>query len=969
MNCCRIFQKIVLMLLIAGFGVSTESAVLAQNNDTVNEVNLDKTISHHEDIIAQYPEEVFIPNILFELAELYVTKAELEFKRHMAVYDEEIKKFEKGESPVEPILPRVSFKNSIEICYKLLEKYPKIEYRDKIIYRLAVCHLDEGNPEKAKDYFQKLVFECASSPKISEAHFRLGEYYFNKRDFPKAIEHYSELLNSWDDPYFNMSLYKLGWAYFNINDYSNAISTYVYLISDIKLLEELNTELLGKTKADVKNEAIEYISHSFCEYGGAAKAKEILKSKSTQEYAILIFEKMGEIYKKRNFYPEAIATYEALLDLYPFYPYAPNIQKQVIECYEKDFQDEKVIEAKETFVKQYGPDSKWLAQYPEGKIRNDALVIVQDMLFSLGTYYQAKAQEKNRNREYLASIEKYDHYLKKFRDSENAHKANYYLAECYYEIGDYAHAADEYFKVMSNYQNEEFKNVAAYNRILSYYQLLKKNVKADSITFYLEDFLGESSTVPVPIKVGHEAQANLIKACNDYVRFLPSDDKMLEVQMKYGEILYELGEWDLAVKVYTKIITDENKNSPFYGSAMNMIAQCHFKMNDYNEAERWFEKLAAVFPDSNKYIEKSKKMIASANYKKAESIAKDGNAAKAAAEFLKLAFSTKDPEIARASIIEAASDFEKAGEMEKSVKCYERMIEEQPDIVFLDELLMKAGLLREKMENWIKATDHYTKLVEENQKSKFAPLALLNLAGCYENLKLWHKANDVYQKYLTLYPLTDPDKYLESQCKRGEILREYMKDDRTALTEFEKTVQKYDEFRARGIVADDYITAKAQYLIAEINFSEYKKIKLVPPLQRSLKQKQESLSKVLKAYIATGKFKVAEWTTASLHKAGLTFEELCDALMTSPLPPELSGEEADQYYENLRQQLVIPFKEKALEFYKSNVATATKNKIQNEWTEESKKRMEALIVELGLGSKKAIDSTSDASTPSSGGGS
>ena len=38
---------------------------------------------------------------------------------------------------------------------------------------------------------------------------------------------------------------------------------------------------------------------------------------------------MGEIYKKRNFYPEAIKTYETLLALFPIYPEAPLIQKEI----------------------------------------------------------------------------------------------------------------------------------------------------------------------------------------------------------------------------------------------------------------------------------------------------------------------------------------------------------------------------------------------------------------------------------------------------------------------------------------------------------------------------------------------------------------------------------------------------------------------------------------------------------------
>ncbi|MCD4665723.1 MAG: tetratricopeptide repeat protein, partial [Bacteroidales bacterium] len=405
--------------------------------DTINMDDLVKTIRHHDELLAKYPNEPFIPNIMFESSELNASKSQYEFKQKMQKYDVDIDKFDKGEIFREPILPRVSYKKTIEICYKLLEKYPTVVYKDKILYRLAISHLDEGNFKKSKDYFQQLIFETPNSDKISEAHFRLGEYYFNKRKFHKAIEQYEHLLEKWDDPYFNYSLYKLGWAYFNVNNYSGSITTFIYLISDISLLENLNTELLGKTKADVRNESIDYIAHSLAEYEGPATIKEIFAKDETKSYAIDVLIKVGEIYKKRNFYKEAINTYQTLLELFPFYPEAPLIQKEIIQCFESDLNEDKAVQAKDVFVKKYGPNSEWLQQYPEGKVRKDAVTLSEEMLFSLGTHFQAKAQEKKRKREYRLAIEKHEDYLNKFRENENAFKVNYYLAECFFAINEF----------------------------------------------------------------------------------------------------------------------------------------------------------------------------------------------------------------------------------------------------------------------------------------------------------------------------------------------------------------------------------------------------------------------------------------------------------------------------------------------------------------------------------------------------
>jgi len=921
---------------------------VADTTDRIDPALLERTIKHHESIIARYPNEPFIPNMMFELAEAYASLAQYRFKQSMKQYDEQIRKFENGELATEPILPRISYRNTIEICYKLFEKYPDIPFKDKILYRLGICHLDEGNYDRAKEYFQRLIFETPGSSKISEAHFRLGEYYFNRREFHKAIEQYKYLLENWDDPYFNMSLYKLGWAYFNINDYANAISTYIYLISDINLLETLNTELLGKTKADVKNEAIDYIAHSLTEYGGPASAKKLLDTPEAQSFAIDIFLRMGEIYKKRNFYPEAIQTYESLLALFPLYPEAPLIQKEIIQCYENDMEEEKAIKAKDVFVKKYGPNSQWLSQYPEGKVHDDAIALSQEMLFSLGTYYQAKAQQKGRPREYRLAIEKYEDYISKFRNSKNTPKVNYYLAECYYSIHEFDKAADEYFKVMTLYGDNEFKDVAAYNRILSYYQLLKNDTKTDSTTFYLEDFLGKGGSL-IPIKVGCSYQVDLLKACNDFVRMLPQSENQIEVLMKYGETLYELKKWDLAAQVYQGVVVDEYKNHRYYGQAINMVAQCYFKSGDYEASEQWFQKLAEAFPDSTQYVVKARKMISSANFKVAEQLRDDGDLTAAAVKFLTLAFNTTDPEIARASIVEAANQFEQAGELRKAVKAYERMIQEQPNVPFIDELYIKTGLLHEKAENWVRAADNYLKLVQKKPDSRFGPRALLNAASCYEQLKLWSKAKSVYQQYLKRYAANNPDDYIEALYKLGEMSLN-LKDEKSALKEFANTVKEYKTLRRRKISVEEYIPAKAQFMIGEINFEKYRKIKLVPPLNVSLRKKRNLLRTVLQEYVNAGKFQVAEWTTASLYKTGLTFEDLAEAFTSSPVPPELSSEDKRAYINGLNKQ-AVPFKKKALEVYKANVASAEKSNIENEWVKQSKQRMEKLIIELGLSSR------------------
>jgi tetratricopeptide (TPR) repeat protein len=250
------------------------------------------------------------------------------------------------------------------------------------------------------------------------------------------------------------------------------------------------------------------------------------------------------------------------------------------------------------------------------------------------------------------------------------------------------------------------------------------------------------------------------------------------------------------------------------------------------------------------------------------------------------------------------------------------------------------------------------KLVEIRPDSKFASRALLNAANCYEQLKLWSKAKLVHQQYIRSYGNENPDECIECYCRLGELSLN-LKDENSALNEFIKTVEKYNELRRKGISVGEYIPAKAQFLIAEINYDRYKQVKLVPPLDQTLKKKTSLLQSVLKEYVSAGKYQVADWTTASLFKTGLTFEDLAESFQNSFVPTELDTEEKEAYLAGINKQAVSA-KQKALEVYKANVASAEKSNIQNEWVEQSKQRMETLIIELGLGTQ--INSAQQSST-------
>lgn len=910
-------------------------------SDSIYVGDLNAAITNAEELLRKYPDNDFSPSVMFQLLELYVKRAAWDYQKQMAIYERELKRFDAGEIKNEPALPRVSYGKAIAMGYKVLNQYPTAPFNDKIIYRLALCHLEEGNNDKARDFFQRLIQEYPNSAYVLEANFRIGEACFEKKDYATATQYYSKLLNQWQNPFFSMALYKLAWSYYNINDYSKAISTFIYLIDDINNIKEVkNPEGLGKTPADLRQEAIEYIAQSFAEYGGPEKAREFLVKYSGKDYGIEIFLKLAETYRARNFYDEAIRTVEITLEMWPFNDQAPLLQNEVVESYLSSDQPEKAEAARLTLVNNYGPGSAWLEKHPEGEKREKALALAEQHLYILGTEAQARAQANKDLTAYQLAIQRYQEYVAKFPETPNAPKISYYLAECFYETRDFANAAEAYKRVMMNYPKSEFKDDAAYNRIISHFDELATVNHSDTTAFTLANFLGSGR--PDTLSVPNAVYPKLLAACNDFAVLMSASPRYPDVLMKYAETLFNLKNYGAAQQVYEKIITTI-PNSRFVVQAHLLHAQCSMEMQNYLLAEKWARKVVEQFPDSVLQIDRARRVISSAKFKLADGFKAKGEHNIAAIAFENVAASSQDSTIAELALAESATAYDKAGNKVKAIEIYEKFHFRFPASPRVDEALYRAALLCEEDSKWTRAAQNYLALVTARPNSPYAGKAIFAAARCYESAGLQENALKTYDRFLASNP-TETEQMMEALCRAGDICFK-RQDYRVAANYFGRVAEVFLQAQRSGRPVEPYFPAQAQFMLGEIQFESYRLVNLEPPLDKSLQRKQALFKDVQTAYTTAAKYQVGEWATAAVHRIGAAFEEFARAFWESPRPA-LEGDLKVQYEQKLEER-IRPFKEKAFETYEANLRQARENEIANEWVDQSRTRLQTLAVELG----------------------
>lgn len=939
----KLFLAVFFLSLVFAGGVKAQesSVVSAMLEEAGGDITvLDDIIREHEGLLNKYPDSDFAPTLMFQLAELYYERSQMAYQNDMRNYEQKMAAFQNNESAEEPAQPHLDMSKTIAFCSRLLQERPELKFRDKVIYKLAVAYMDEGDADNAQKYFNDLTNESPDSPMALESHFRIGEYFFDKRQFEQAIEHYKILLNHWDNPFFDMALYKLGWSYYNQQNYADAISNFLVLIEDINLVDSLKSKQGSATKVDLRTESIHYIAGSFTEYGGAKQAAKFLKPLKDKTYTAPILVKMAELYENRNAYAEAIESYRLLLDFYPFYKKAPHIFSNIVKNYESAEDDSAAIHAREEAVAYFRPGSAWQQHYVSGEDSQAGRSSAKDNLVYLGTTFQARAQQTNSPVLYDKAIEKYSDYIQTFAKEDNTSEIHYYLAECFYNIGDYTQAAETYNKVATRYPDSPYREKAAFNRIFSYVQLLDSTQTSTADTIKLAPFVltGDSAVIIVDDKIA----GRVISAGNDFALHFPQSEWLDQVYMKLGEILSAQQKYVHAAAAYQRVY-EKQPASQYQPAAAINVGQCLFDGGYFSEATDWFDKVATAFADSTQLAAKAKNMAALSKFKIAEKLSTDSQPVAAADILLSIASSPNEAALQERALFDAAVQYQAADSLLKAARTFERLAESHPASTLGDKALYQAALIRETLQDWQLAAHDYLSLVDHYPESPLLQQALKNAAQSYVNADKWIAAKVSFMRYADMFA-DDYDNVIEFTCRAGDMaFNAGQKAEAQNL--FQTTLQKFKQFNADGHPVDAYFAAQAQFMIGEILFEKYRSIELTPPLQTNFKKKVAEFNNVAKAYAEAIKYQIADWSTAASHRIGMSFEEFARAFLESPIPDDLDETQQMEYKEKLAER-AGSYQEKALQTYQKNIEQAEANGIDNSWVTQSRERARALQNEL-----------------------
>ncbi len=653
---------------------------------------------------------------------------------------------------------------AIRLYKKLLIQYPLYERNDQVLYQLSRAYEETGQVEEAMKVLNRLVKDYPNSRHIDEAQFRRAEYFFTRKKYLDAEEAYQAVLNiGIGSAFYELALYKQGWAFFKQDLYEEALHDFIGLL-DYKLSIgydfDQSEDKIEKKRID---DTYRVISLAFSYLGGANSLVEYFEKYGTRTYEASIYSHLGEYYLEKRRYADAALTYNTFVERNPFHKVSPHFHIRVIEIYLKGGFPKLVVDSKKQFATTYGLRAAYWTFF-DIKAYPDVLIFLKSNLIDLANHfhalYQNKGLRKFQAENFAEATHWYREFLQSFPDIEEAPGMNFQLAELLLQNKDYRGAAQEYERTSYDYPKHAKSSEAGYAAVFSYREYLKSAAQAQRGLVKREVI--RSSLKFADVYPNHEKAVIVLVAATDDLYAL----KDYELAIKTGRKVitnypqakkelrrsawlvvahssFDITQYKDAEDAYLKVLELTSKKDKTYAELTENLAASIYKqgeqarlLEDMRTAANHFLRVATVTPTSKirptAEYDAAAALIVLKDWAKAAEVLEGfrkryvkhqlqfdvtkklavvykeaGKLLLAAAEFERIERESKDDDLRREALLQAAELYEKAEERDRALLVYHKFVKFFPRPI---EFAMET---RQKIADIYKLKDEKKKYIEQ----------------------------------------------------------------------------------------------------------------------------------------------------------------------------------------------------------------------------------------------------------------
>ena len=805
---------------------------------------------------------------------------------------------------------------AIHLYTALLKTYPKYERNDSVLYQLARAYELNAQPERALASLDQLVAQYPNSRFIDEAQFRRGELLFSEKAYPKAQAAYESVIkNGSSSAFYNQSLYKHGWSLFKQGDNERSLDSFAGVLDSVLTSKRdpnalVEIETLSRPNRELVEDTFRVMSITFSYGDGPKTVQEFARHRKPRPYSYLLYARLGDLYMEKERYTDAADSYRAFVSQDRNNEKAPLLEMQAIEAYSKGGFPQLVLQGKKEFVENYS----FGTAYWQGRNPNSEPKVVAELktnLKDVAQYYHAQAQRTKEVADYQEAAKWYRSYLRSWPDDPGSAVTNYLLADTLYESKQYLDAAQEYESTAYHYGDHEKAAAAGYAAIVAYGKqedTLSGEAKATLHLKTLDSSLKFAQTFPAHPESSQvlTKAATELYAAKDYLRAVSASESLLAKQPPV----------DIAKQRI----------------AWTVIGNSNFDQGVFDKAETAYTHAQAVMPPNDPERAVIVERLAASIYKQGEQKSKSGDSAAAVDDFLRVSA------LAPASKVRANADFDAAAllvtekQWDRAIPVLEGFRRNFPQSPLQADVTRNLAVAYSAANKPGQAALEFEQIAQSPKETpEVQREATLQAADLYDKAGNSAKSRTMLEAFVKHFPqplnpaMEARNKLTLIAAKAGDYsgrdywLKDIIAADRSAGT------ARTDRSRA--------LAANATLTLATPVREEFKSIKLVVPLKKSLAEKRKAMEAALKAYEAAADYQVAEVTTAATYESAELYRQLGKDLMSSERPKNLKKDELEQYDVLLEEQ-ALPFEEKAIKLHEVNAAR-TKDGTYDQWVQKS----------------------------------
>jgi cellulose synthase operon protein C len=808
----------------------------------------------------------------------------------------------------------LELKEAIKLYEGLLASSPDYARNDAVMYQLSRAHEAQGKPERALAVLDQLVRKYPQSQWYTEAQFRRGEILFSARRYHDAELAYAAVVKAGGDgDFYEQGLYKHGWSLFKQSRGEESVASFLkvldrLLVSDGKLRDPNS---LTRPERELSDDTLRVMAITFSDLDGPETLDALLKQRGSDPvYAHLLYEGLGNLYITKERFQDAALAFEAFAKRRPDDRYAPSLQMRTIEAYQKGGFASLVLEGKQAFVERYAfgsPfwQSRTIADAPEVAAQ------LKTTQKDLAEYHHAKAQKSKKVEDYTAAARWYRAMLDSFPQDAEAPATRYLLGEVLFESGRFAEAAREYERTAYDYPLHAKAADAGYAALVAY-QKHEPSLSGESKALWHRQYI-ESSLM--------------------FATSFPEHAESARVLTKADEELFALNEFDRVIEV-SKQILERNPavDRGYQRTAATLLAHSLFDRARYVEAEAAYLRAQSYFASSDPDRPAIEERIAASIYKQAEAKQSAGDATGAVDDFLRVGALAPSSKVRANAEFDAASILVRDKQWDRAAQVLEGFRRNHPNHELMPDVTRNLAVAYLETGRSTQAAGEFERIAARTEETlDVRRAALWQAAELYEKSASPTNAARLYASYVQQYPMP-LDPAMDARQKLADMAK--AQNDYKARAQWNEDIVRADAMAgAARTDRSKYLAAKATLEGVEPQVAMFNAIKLVVPLDKSLKSKRTQMEKVLTAYGKALDYGVAEVTTAATYGMGELYRQLGADLMASERPKGLDAETKEQYDVLLEEQ-AFPFEEKAIELHETN-AQRTGDGVYDEWVQRS----------------------------------